>query len=430
MADVFVCASSLHGHVTPMLEIATHLHAAGHTVRMTTGSRFRDRVEAAGVEFIPLTGAADIDDTDLDRAFPDRARATGIAKVKFDVSHLFIGAMRTQWAILSAELERRPADVVLYETAFIGVGPLLAGSAPRPPVIGCGVIPLTLSSPHVPPFGPALRYAAGPVGRLRNRALGTVISKVVMARQQSEAQAAIADCVPGARLTGYFMDGLRHADTFLVLSVPSLDYPRPDLPPHIDYIGPVLPRSAGPADLPDWWAELDGTRPVVLVTQGTLDVMDLDRLLGPALRGLSDEDVLVVAATGGPPVERLGPLPQNARAATFLPFDLLMPKVSAMVTNGGFGGVHFALAHGVPLVVAGDTEDKPEIAARVHWSGAGTDLRTGTPTPDRVRSAVRTVLSEHSYRERARLVGEDIRRSDALGRITAEVEARSTDARP
>ena len=36
-----------------------------------------------------------------------------------------------------------------------------------------------------------------------------------------------------------------------------------------------------------------------------------------------------------------------------------------MLTNGGYGGVQYALAHGVPLVVAGDTEDKPEVAARV-----------------------------------------------------------------
>ena len=52
-----------------------------------------------------------------------------------------------------------------------------------------------------------------------------------------------------------------------------------------------------------------------------------------------------------------------------------------MVTNGGYGGVQFALAHGVPLVVAGDHEDKPETAARVAGSGVGRNLKTGRPTP-------------------------------------------------
>ncbi len=424
MADVLVCASSITGHVAPMLAVATHLRNEGHTVRMITGSRFGDRVSSAGAEFIPLRGTADFDDSDLDAAFPGRAEAKGLAKVRFDVSHLFIDSMRPQWSVLSEELGRRPVDAIVYENTFTGVAPLLAGPGPRPPVLGCGVIPLTLTSPHVPPFGPGLRYAAGPAGRLRNRVMSAGIQRVVMARPQREAGAALADCVPGARLRGYFMDGVVHADEFLQLSVPSLDYPRPDLPPNISYVGPVLPLPAGSVDLPDWWPELDENQPVVLVTQGTLDTMDLERLIGPTLRALAGEDVLVVAVTGGPPVERLGSLPPNVRAATFLPFDLLMPKVSAMVTNGGFGGVHYALAHDVPLVVAGDTEDKAEIAARVEWTGVGMNLRTGTPTPKRIRDAVVSVLGQSDYRARAAAVGADIRRSDALGTIAAEVRRR------
>ena len=424
MADVLVCASSIHGHVAPMLEIATHLRGAGHTVRMTTGTRFGDQVSGAGVEFIPLQGASDIDDSDLDKVFPGRSETKGVGKVRFDVSRLFIDPIRSQWDVLSAELKRRPADVVLYETTFMGVAPLLASPLPRPPVIGCGVIPLTLSSPNVPPFGAGLPYAEGRAARFRNRVVREAIRRLVLGGQQRELRAALTDCAPEARWSGYFMDGAAHVDSFLQLSVTSLDYPRPDLPPNISYIGPVLPQHSGPVELPAWWAELDGTRPVVLVTQGTLDVMDLDRLIGPTVRGLSTEDVLIVAVTGGPPVERLGPLPSNARASRFVPFDLLMPKVSVMVTNGGFGGVHQALAHDVPLVVAGNTEEKPEIAARVAWAGVGINLRTGTPTPAQVRDAVRTVLTTESYRARARAVGDDIRASDALGTIAATVDAR------
>ncbi len=46
--------------------------------------------------------------------------------------------------------------------------------------------------------------------------------------------------------------------------------------------------------------------------------------------------MLVVATTGGPPLEAIPvPLPANARAGVFLPFDRLLPKVDVMVTNGG-----------------------------------------------------------------------------------------------
>jgi UDP:flavonoid glycosyltransferase YjiC (YdhE family) len=221
------------------------------------------------------------------------------------------------------------------------------------------------------------------------------------------------------------MDSMVAADCFLQLSVSSLDYPRPDLPSTVSYVGPVLPRGPVPGQLPDWWSRLDGSRPVVLVTQGTLDVSDLERLIGPTVDGLRDEDVLVVAVTGGPPTHRLGPLPANTVAATFVPFDLLMRHVSVMVTNGGFGGTHHALAHDVPLVVAGDTEEKPEIAARVEWAGVGVNLRTGTPTPAQVREAVRRMLGPGPHHVRAQSIGAEIRRTDALGRIAAEVEARA-----
>ena len=78
-----------------------------------------------------------------------------------------------------------------------------------------------------------------------------------------------------------------------------------------------------------------------------------------------------------------------------------------VVSNGGWGGTLAALAAGVPMVVAGATLDKPEVARRVAWSGAGIgiDLRTGRPKPAQVRAAVTRVLGEPRMRERAGEVG-------------------------
>src|SRR4029453_7192269 len=97
------------------------------------------------------------------------------------------------------------------------------------------------------------------------------------------------------------------------------------------------------------------------------------------IAGLADQPVLVVCTTGGAPPSVLGPLPANARAASFLPHALLLPLVDVMVTNGGWGGVLAALQAGVPLVVAGRSLDKPEVARRVAWTKAGLNLRTDRP---------------------------------------------------
>ncbi len=87
-----------------------------------------------------------------------------------------------------------------------------------------------------------------------------------------------------------------------------------------------------------------------------------------------------------------------------------------MVTNGGYGGVQAALSNGVPLVVAGDTEEKPEIAAHVGWTGAGLilDREAGAA---QVREAVRAVLERPAYRQRA----QELR--DIYGKLDAGQES-------
>jgi UDP:flavonoid glycosyltransferase YjiC (YdhE family) len=162
---------------------------------------------------------------------------------------------------------------------------------------------------------------------------------------------------------------------------------------------------------------------VVLATQGTLANEDFSQLIGPALTGLAGEDALVVATTGGPAIEAIPvPIPANARAERFVPYDRLLPKVDVFVTNGGYGSVNYALSLGVPIVVAGDTEEKPEIAARVAWAGAGINLGTGHPRPEQIRDAVRTVLSDPRYRRRAQALQADFARHDARREIAAILE--------
>jgi UDP:flavonoid glycosyltransferase YjiC (YdhE family) len=65
-----------------------------------------------------------------------------------------------------------------------------------------------------------------------------------------------------------------------------------------------------------------------------------------------------------------------------------------------------AIQAGVPLVVAGGSLDKPEVARRVRWSGAGIDLRTGLPKAARIAHAVREVMSQPRFRARAGQLGE------------------------
>jgi UDP:flavonoid glycosyltransferase YjiC (YdhE family) len=67
-----------------------------------------------------------------------------------------------------------------------------------------------------------------------------------------------------------------------------------------------------------------------------------------------------------------------------------------------------ALSHGVPIVVSGATEDKPEVGARVAWSCAGVRVADKTPTAAGIRDAVRRVLTDDTYRRQAQRIAADI----------------------
>jgi UDP:flavonoid glycosyltransferase YjiC (YdhE family) len=215
-------------------------------------------------------------------------------------------------------------------------------------------------------------------------------------------------------------------DLFLQPTIPELEYPRSDLPPQVRFVGPLVPPNAGTGELPAWWPDVEAAkaagRPIILVTQGTM-ATNPKELIAPALEALANEDVLVVATTGATE-EQLGfAPPKNARLAAYVPYQALLPHTAVMVTNGGYGGVQMALAHAVPMVVAGGSEEKPEIAARVAWAGVGVDLRTGRPRAKNVLRAVKRILDEKQFKARATELAAACARHDAVTEAVSAIEA-------
>jgi MGT family glycosyltransferase len=423
MSKYLLCASPIQGHVAPVLAIARDLVERGHEVTMLTGSRFRDAVEGTGAVHRSLAGIADYDDRNMQDHLPERDRHRGIGKLQYDVQTIFVKPVPEQTRAVERAIAELAPDAILVDSAFAGILPLLLDDpSSRPPVLAAGVVPLSQSSTDVAPYGLGLPPNASAVGRIRNRALNLLVQRVLFRRTQRMANETMAS-LGRPPLRGFVLDFSREFDRFLQLSPAEFEYPRSDLSPNLRFVGTVLPPAPGAPELPEWWHELDGDRPVVHVSQGTIDNKDFDRLVRPTLDALADRDVLVVVATGGRPVAELGSLPANARAAEFLPYDALLPKTDVFVTNAGFGGTQYALSHGVPIVAAGDTEDKPEVSMRVAWTGVGVNLRTGTPTSSAVGAAVDRILADPSFRRRASALAARIAEVDTFGEIEAELES-------
>ena len=427
MASIIIATVPIHGHVVPLLAVARHFAERGDRVRFVTGARFAAAVTATGAEHIPLPPEADFDDRE-DLVFPEREGLKGAKAIAFDIEHVFVRPGRAQHDAIIAAHRDEPAEALLTDPAFSG-GAFLLGHplGERPPLVVCGVIPLMIASRDTAPYGMGLQPMRGPLGRLRNALLSALAARTVFPRAERLAREVNRE-LHGRPLPFPVLDWPRHAEAIVQFTVPEFEYPRSDAPATLHFAGPVS-ATGSEAPRPPWWDDLDGSTPVVHVTQGTIANRDYRQIIAPTLEALAEDDVLVVVSTGGRPLDTLPPLPANARAATYLPYDELLPRTDVYVTNGGYGGVQYALRYGVPVVTSGGQEDKPEVGARVAWSGVGRRLKSETPTPEAVGTAVRSVLDDPTYRAKAERIAESLARAGGLEQVAEVVDGLGSHAR-
>lgn len=424
MARVLLPVMPFAGHVTPLLAVAAELVRRGHDVVAYTGAKYGPRFTAVGAGWEPWRQARDFDDADLAATFPQVGDGKGMRAGRANGEHVVLRSGVGQTRDIVALCGRRPVDAIV--TDQMCVGGALAAQVLGLPFATVPVIPLMLSSGHLPPHGMRLLPARTAAGRARDAALRAVAG----AGTRRFLDPIITDVrrqvgLGPAAVSGF--DGLFSTRLVLAQGVPGLDYPRPDLPASVHYVGRLAPppsRGTG-AELPDWWPDVARARaegrPVVHVSQGTLHVDPAD-LIRPTVAGLAGSGALVVVATGRDTVTSPAAVPPHVRTAPFLPYDRLLPLVDVMVTNGGWSSVLAAVSAGVPLVVAGADLDKPEVARRVAWSGVGVDLRTGRPRADRVRAAVDRVLADAGMRDTARRLARELEAAGGARRAGDLVE--------
>ncbi len=406
----------------PMINIGMGLQMLGHDITVLTGSEFAGAVADAGLPMMALPHSVHIDPPEaapvLVRRLPVPARRFWLGRAELD--SVFAKPLADEARSLLSVMDRHPADAIVADVTFTGVLPLLLSERPRPPVVVCGVGPLTISSIDTPPFGMAWQPEPG----VDYRRMTAAAHKIIMGSAQRKLNRALREA--NSRTSPVFIsDWPRLADGILQLTVEEFEYPRGDLPSTVQFAGPVLPQPTTIFDAPPWWDDVvAGAATVVHVTQGTFDNADLDQLITPTLAALGDcRDVLIVATTGGRPGQRWhGRVPANARIADWIPYSALMPHVDIMITNGGYGGVQFALSHGVPVIVAGETSDKAEVAARVDYCGVGIDLATSAPSPETIRAAVDRVRRDDRYRSAAAQMRAAIEASTPIDTIASALK--------
>lgn len=429
MARILMATMGMTGHVTPGLPIARKLVERGNQVWWYTTSKFQPKIEATGAAYLPMNVGIDFDDLHLGEVFAGRGALKGIDQLKYDIKHVFIDTMLGYLKDLEAIIPDLQPDVILVDNAF-GAAAVLEVKTGLPWAT-YGITPLGITSHDTAPNGLGMLPDASLLGRLRNRTLQTLFNNVLF-RDVNQHTNQVMKQIGMPPLAKNIFEATLSPYLFMQPTDESFEYPRSDLPRQVHYIGPFLP--AAPKDFvqPAWWDEMIyGGKPVIHVTQGTVTT-ETDQLTIPTIKALADMDVLVVVTTGGKPVSTLhmNELPANVRVESFIPHYNLLPHVSVMITNGGYGGVQTALANGVPLIVAGATEDKPEVANRVAFSRTGINLKTNTPTVEQIQAAVKEILADRTYADNARIMGERMRNRDAATEASVLLERLAKTRQP
>ncbi|HEY5787051.1 MAG TPA: nucleotide disphospho-sugar-binding domain-containing protein [Microlunatus sp.] len=418
----FLFASTpITAHTINLVPVATRLIDRGHRVLWYAASRFHDRISGVGAEPHGFTQAREF--ADLEAAYGGAGSLRAIAGLRQGFADQLVGDAARRVHDLEGLAAGQQIDAVLTDAMFVAARLWHERGGPVWASLGDG--PRTYADVDTPPYGAGLLPMHGREGRRRNRVTTRILRELIW-EPAIERLGAIR-CELGLVQSGRsVLEEAMSPHLHLQACVPEFEYPRHDLPAQVRFVGALRPEPLAGRQLPPWWAEfLSDDRSAVLVSQGTLRP-DLSELVLPTIAALAGTGHQVVVTTGAGSMADLRAglghgVPDWLRVARWIPYEDVLPHVDAFVTNGGYTGVTLALAHGVPLVQVGSSEEKAEIGARIAWSKVGVRLRW-RPTRWRLRREVRRALDDPDIRAAVDGMQASLARHDAAGEAAAALE--------
>ena len=207
-------------------------------------------------------------------------------------------------------------------------------------------------------------------------------------------------------------------------AVPSIDYPRDDLPQTFHYVGPLrAKRGPSPYVMPSL-DRLPKKRPLAFCSFGTLQGsrLSLFRAVAKACARLGVNLVLVhcgrLSEVQARSLESIG----NTVVRDFVPQDDVLRRADIAIVHGGFNTVLDALAERTPMVVLPLAMEQPAIAARLERAGLARTVSPFTATSRRIAKAIGSVLNDPSTNERLKRTAREIEQAGGSERAADLIE--------
>jgi MGT family glycosyltransferase len=182
--------------------------------------------------------------------------------------------------------------------------------------------------------------------------------------------------------------------------------------------------------LPAWFATLPD-RPIVHATLGTTFSAFTQELYATILAGLRDEPYSLIVTVGNSiDPAAFGVQPENVYIERFISHAALLPKCTALLTHGGLGTLLAALDCGLPFLTVPITADQPENAAMCEATGVSLTIPATELTPEGVKTAIRRILDEPSFRVRAQQIQAEMRAFPDMQTAVALLERLAHEQQP
>jgi len=202
----------------------------------------------------------------------------------------------------------------------------------------------------------------------------------------------------------------------------SFDFPRGQLPTQFHHVGPLRQplRQEAPLDLP-----IDSGKPFVFASLGTLQGgrFALFRRIARACRALDAQ--LLLAHCDRLDEHQAQALRQAGATwvTGFAPQRAALARADAVISHAGLNTALDALAAGTPVLALPIAFDQPGVAARLVHGGAGLRIAPALASVRAIQDALRRILTEPSFAQRARVLGADVARSGGAELAADIIEA-------
>lgn len=428
MAHIVLNTFGSFGDLHPYLALAIGLKARGHHPVLATSAVYRRKVEAEEIGFAPVR--PDVGEL-LNR--PEFVKKLWHPRrgTEYLIRDYLIPHVRQSFADLRDACGK--ADLLLTHVAAYA-GPIV-GEYLKIPWLSVALQPATFfsaSDPMVIPAVPWVRhlYPLGPaIFRFLVRIADWRIKRWLGPLQELRKEIGLPSATGNPVMKGAF-------SPFGSLALFSKHFAKPqaDWPPHTrqtgfvfyDQLGEGIPGAENKNQSREALSDfLNSGPPPVLFTLGSSAVMQAGRFFSESTAAAQNLNIRAIMLVGNFDRAQLpSAMPSSVFVTNYLPYSEIMPKMAAIVHQGGIGTTAQGLRAGKPTLVVPWAHDQPDNAERLRKLGVSRTLPRQRYRARRVAKELDKLLSDKTYTERARNIGEQIVSEDGLACACDAIEAK------